>query len=84
MPCYAKALLGTIFLDLTLGLMFLGLVWGLLSLMHPAPIVIVSGEVIAGLAIIAVNVPLFRLILSNERDMASQLKAEGSATDLGG
>lgn len=65
----AKALLATLLLDLTLGLMFLGVVWAILSLMHAGMGVIISGEILAGLLVLVASWLLFRLILTNERQL---------------
>ncbi|GAB5457341.1 MAG: hypothetical protein Hens3KO_03710 [Henriciella sp.] len=64
---YAKAALGTLFLGITLGAMCLVVIWGLLSMFHASNIVILSGETIGAIGLLVVAVPLFRLILRNER-----------------
>jgi len=70
MPPLAKALLATLFLDLTLGFLVLAMVWAVLSLLHAALGIIIVGEALASLLVIAASVPLLRRILKNERQLA--------------
>ncbi len=75
---YAKAALGTLFLGITLGAMCLIVIWGLLSMFHASNIVILSGETIGAIGLLVVAVPLFRLILRNERSGSSEAAYEES------
>ncbi len=69
MPPLAKALLATLFLDLTLGFLVVAMVWAVLSLLHAALGVIIVGEALASLLVITASVPLLRRILKNERQL---------------
>lgn len=64
---YTKAAIGTLFLAMTLGAMGEVMIWGLLSMFHANPLMIVSGETLGAIALLVVAVPVFRLILRNER-----------------
>lgn len=64
---YVKAAIGTLFLALTLGAMGEIMIWGVLSMFHANTLVILSGETLGAIALLVVAVPVFRLILRNER-----------------
>lgn len=61
------ATIGTLFLGLTLGAMCLVMIWGILSMIHANNIIILSGESLAAIGLLIMSVPVFRLILKNER-----------------
>lgn len=64
---YAKAAIGTLFLALTLGAMGEVMIWGLLSMFHANSVVIISGETLGSVALLVISIPVFQLILRNER-----------------
>lgn len=76
MADYAKAALGTLFLALTLGAMALVMIWGFLSMFHANTVIILSGESLGALGVAIVSVPLFRLILRNERNRLDRAAAD--------
>lgn len=80
MQLIVKALLSTALINVTLGLLLLVFVWGMLSLLHAAQSVIMTGEVIAAIVVVALGLPLFRQALKNERMAAGPLP-EGIAPD---
>ena len=63
-----KAAIGTSFLAMTIGSMGLLLIWGVLSVFHASKWVIISGETLGIIAISALCVPVFAMILKNERE----------------
>lgn len=67
MSVYVKAAIGTLFLAMTLGAMGEVMIWGVLSMFHASTLVILSGEILAAIALLVVAVPVYRLILRNER-----------------
>lgn len=64
---YVKAAIGTFFLAQTLGVMCLVMIWGILSALHANGIIILTGESLGLLALAIICVPLYKLILKNER-----------------
>lgn len=64
---YVKAAIGTLFLALTLGAMGEVMIWGLLSMFHANTLVILSGETLGAIILLVMSVPVFQLILRNER-----------------
>lgn len=73
---YAKAGLGTLFLGITLGAMALVMIWGLLSMIHANNTIILSGEVMGLIGLSVLSVPVFKLILKNERGNAQEVAFE--------
>ncbi len=67
MSDYVKAAIGTLFLAMTLGAMGEVMIWGGLSMLHANSMVILSGEALGAIALLVVAVPVFQLILRNER-----------------
>ena len=68
---HVKAAIGTLFLAMTLGAMGEVMIWGVLSMFHANTLVILSGETLGAIALLIVSVPVFQLILRNERSYGS-------------
>ncbi len=73
---YVKAAIGTLFLAMTLGAMGEVMIWGVLSMFHANTVVILSGETLGAIALLIVAVPVFQLILRNERSYGNGPSSE--------
>jgi len=76
---YVKAAIGTFFLAQTLGVMCLVVIWGLLSALHANELIILTGESVGVLALAIICIPLYQLILKNERSQADELRIDEPA-----
>ncbi len=76
MANYAKAGIGTLFLGITVGAMALVMIWGLLSMIHANNIIILSGEAMGLIGLLVLSVPVFKLILKNERGNTQEVAFE--------
>ncbi len=73
---HIKALIGTLLLLETLGVMFFASIWAFLKVLHANQFIVLSGEVLAALGILIVSVPLYRLVLQNEREAYLSVKTD--------
>lgn len=73
MSDYFKAFISTFFIFETLGLVFLGLVWSVLGLLHASNIIVITGEAIAALVLLTLSVPVYRIVLRSERENSRQM-----------
>ena len=76
MTDYVKAGIGTLFLALTLGAMGEVMIWGILSMLHASLLIILSGETLGLIILLVLSVPVYQLILRNERTYGLTAAAE--------